>query len=157
LSEPPRLRTVLPEAPAALDRLLARMLARDAMKRPPDGDAVAAELTSIVAHASAWLAQGAPVDERPTPSPPSDAPGGRSLTRDEQRLVTVVLAGDPERGAGTAQGEDVKELAAAIAPYGGRLDVLSEGSLIVTAWGPGSALDRAERAAHCALAIRARF
>lgn len=45
----PRLSSLLPQSPAALDDLLAALLAKDAAERPADGDAVAAALARVLA------------------------------------------------------------------------------------------------------------
>jgi serine/threonine protein kinase len=50
--EAPRLRDRCPEAPPALDALVARMLAKDPDQRPPNGQAVAATLEAIGAVAT---------------------------------------------------------------------------------------------------------
>src|SRR5262249_4208721 len=47
LEEPPRLGELLPEAPSALEDLVARMLAKAPGDRPADGSAVARELAAI--------------------------------------------------------------------------------------------------------------
>jgi tetratricopeptide (TPR) repeat protein len=156
LQDAPRLRAMLPDAPAALDRLIARMLAKNPAKRPPDGAAVAEEIAKIAWEQGSW---GSEIATLPSMAPPPDETTGPSLTTNEQRLATVVLAGDPHgRAARGTLGDDVMaELTLAIAPYGGHLDALAGGSLMVTAWGPGSAVDRAARAAACALALRARL
>jgi tetratricopeptide (TPR) repeat protein len=162
LQDAPRLRALQPDAPADLERLLARMLAKDPQKRPQDGGVVAAELAAIAARSASWgsLTGGAGgVAPRHAPTEASPEPSLSSLTRDEQRLVTLVLAGDPDAATdrsriGVAAAADLRS---AIAAYGGQVDALAGGSLIVTTWGAGSALDRAERAAHCALALKARF
>src|SRR5438309_1303375 len=47
LEEPPSAMELAPEVPAALDRLLARMLAKDPERRPADGFAVVTELSAL--------------------------------------------------------------------------------------------------------------
>ncbi len=78
-----------------------------------------------------------------------------SITRSENRLVTVVFAGDPDAEAAVNRPQATPQLAAALDVYGGQLTELPGRSLIVTQWGAGSAVDRAERAAQCALTLRA--
>jgi tetratricopeptide (TPR) repeat protein len=162
LQEAPRLRAAQPDAPAELDRLLARMLAKNPRARPRDGGEVAAELAAVAQGSAPWLEHAHHTVARaplPAAGAPAVAPSGSSLTRDEQRLVTLVLAGDPHAAGGRSpiRADAAAELRAAIADHGGQVDVLDGAFLIVTTWGAGSALDRAERAAHCALALRARF
>jgi serine/threonine protein kinase len=79
IEEPPRLRAVRPDAPRAVEALVARMLAKDPAGRPADATAVLAELAAL----------GPLEGSDATPEPARDS----SLTRGEQRLLTVVLAG----------------------------------------------------------------
>jgi tetratricopeptide (TPR) repeat protein len=157
LQEAPSVRASVPDVPPPLDRLVSRMLAKAPEHRPANGAAVAAELTKLADHSGAWTV--------PPPSPLASelarlaVAANPAITRDEQRVVTLVLAGDPDAAPDSVRRRDdtATELQAAIAPYGGRVDALGGGSLIVTVWGGDGAADRAERAAHCALSVRARF
>ncbi len=155
LHDPPRLSDLRPGIAPPLDALVTRMLAKDPALRPAGLSDVAAELRALAASASLRPAAyamptitmasvpEAPVSER-----------GPSLTRNELRLVTVVLAGRvPASRADALPGE----LAPVLEPHGGRLTSLADGSLIITVWAPGTAVDRAERAARCALAVQACF
>src|SRR5207248_1641164 len=87
IEEAPRLRALGLDVPAPLDALIATMLAKDPLRRPSGGAAVAAALAALDAeparssHRSGW-------PERP------------SLTRAEQRVVCLVLA----KGRGGAAG-----------------------------------------------------
>ena len=159
--EAPRLRSILPDAPVDLDALLDRALAKAPSDRPADGNALASGLAAIAELSPSWITEEpgtAPISDILPSMTPLDS-GGLSLTRSERRLVTLVVAGDARSPAGARRGRDprAEELGEAIAPFGGRLDALAGGAMIVTVWGAGSAVDRAERAAHCALALRARF
>ena len=157
LQEAPSLHAAVPDAPPPLDRLLGRMLSKMPAERPADGAALAAELAKIVDRSGAWT--------RPPPTMfaatlvPAPRPETPALTRDEQRVVTLVLAGDPHEAGARWHGPDdaAAELQVAIAAYGGRVDALGGGPLIVTVWGGDSAVERAERAAQCALSLQARF
>jgi tetratricopeptide (TPR) repeat protein/predicted Ser/Thr protein kinase len=159
LQEIPRARSLRPSIPEALDDLVARMMARDPELRPRDAAAVAEELAQIdlgVLPGGAAPAvdprRGSMLDTLNAPRTPS------SLTLSEQRLVSVVLAGDPDAAEQKASSRpDLGELRRAVEPHGGHLDALAGGSLLVTTWTPGSAVDRAERAARCALALKQRF
>ncbi|WP_437785761.1 serine/threonine-protein kinase [Sorangium sp. So ce1097] len=197
LREPPRLRDVRADVPAALDELVARMLSRLPADRPRDGAEVAADLDRIAALCGAWTAP----PDAPTlsgsapPGPPAlpDAAGSPArgaacrervaLTLGEQRLVSLIFVGEAERGAAPrsapraaaqAAGEAPREpppsapgsrppassaraaeLRALVELHGGRLSQLAPGAQLVMMAGPGSAVDRAERAAQCALALRA--
>jgi len=180
IEEPPRLRAVRPDAPRSVEALVARMLSKDPAGRPPDATAVLAELAEL----------GPLEGSDATPEPARDS----SLTRGEQRLLTVVLAGRmrPETnptldaGGGAAvhderptelvaprarrDGSDglraslldqtrdddlLVSLRAAAKPFGGRLEMLAEGSVVWTLAGSGVATDQARQAARGALALRA--
>ena len=156
LQEAPSLHASVPDAPPPLDRLLGRMLSKKPEERPANGVVLAAELARIIERSGAWTRPPPPFAPTLVRGPPPTNPG---LTRDEQRLVTLVLAGDPDDAGARRQGCDdtAVELQAAIAPYGGRVDALGGGPLIVTVWGGDSAVERAERAAQCALSLQARF
>ncbi len=157
LQEPPRLRDARPDLPEALDTLIARMLAKERGERLSDARTIIELLERVSVGA-----QGPPVRgidrEAPTLGAPSTARSGApvSLTRSEQRLVTVVLAGDPNAdAAGVDRGGKESPLSAALEPYGGRITELPGHAYLVTQWGAGGAMERAERAAQCALTVQA--
>ncbi len=172
LEDAPRLSSVRDGLPAALDDLLARMLAKDRAARPRDGAAVAAQLDAIGDIANDLRAQARTRDS--------------AVTVGELRLVCVVFAAgavartpigpaterssapfsvdtahtveDALSTARTAQ-SDVQStalpaLSAAVAAHGGQAEVLADGSVVVTVLGQGAATDQAARAARCALAVR---
>ncbi|WP_438001753.1 protein kinase [Sorangium sp. So ce185] len=181
LEDPPRLRDARADVPAPLDELVARMLSRQPGDRPRDGAEVAAEIDRIAAMAGAWIAP----PDAPTlsgsvpPGAPTRAgsargrgPGPReraALTLDEQRVASLVFLGAADHGAvaevdrgalgeagsppaSSSRGAEVRAL---VELHGGRLTQLAPGVDLVVMSGPGSAVDRAERAAQCALALRA--
>ncbi len=167
LEEAPRLHTLVPDVPAALDALVARMLAKEPEGRPRDGRTLAQELAALgeLDH-----------DARPSPSAPPSAITGR-----EQRLLCVILAGAAARGDGLAgSGEDgadtpadldpasmaktmtpeeatgeLDALRVATARFDARVELLLDGSVLATLSSSGVATDQAARAARCALALRA--
>ncbi|APR78317.1 Adenylate cyclase [Minicystis rosea] len=153
LQEVPRLRILRPSIPEPIDDLVARMMARDPAARPSDAAAVLTELDRLE---SLDLVRGLGAPTATVSTPPAALP---SLTLSEQRLVTLVLAGDPSVDDDTARRRrpSLAAIKAAVEPHGGRAMALAGGSLLVTQWGEGSAVDRAERAARCALAIKERF
>jgi tetratricopeptide (TPR) repeat protein len=161
LEEIPLLRKLRPDVPEPLERLVARMLARDPAARPRDAAEVAAEVEQLSTLVDTWSAHASPIEVTPADSLPSQQPTVQdaarlpsSLTMIEQRLVSVVLAGAP----GTEEMSTTQDLVAPeISRCGGQLNVLPDGSMLVTLWGAGSAVDRAVRAAHCALALQERF
>jgi len=157
LQETPRVRQRRPDVPAELDDLVARMMAKDPEERPASAEAVALELAQL--DVGGWAAARrrsmptmavAPTERVVFDRLEDGAPA--SLTMSEQRFVTVVLAGDPDADAGTHL--PLEALRKAIAPLSGQLSLLGGDSLIVTAWGPGSSVDRAHQAAQCALILR---
>jgi eukaryotic-like serine/threonine-protein kinase len=151
VEEVPPLRTRLPGAPAALEHLLARMLAKAPEARPGSGPALAAELRALAVDA----ARGAP----------DDATADATLTRGEQRVLCVVLVESALRTAGPIMDDATlatvevssgawPALAETVIARGGQLRVLGDGAIAVTLAGTGLATDQAARAAGCALAVR---
>ncbi len=142
-TDPPRLRDVRPDAPAAVDDLLARMLARDPRDRPPDGAAVAAALGTFDAVRD--LA-GPPPDAAPVP-----------LAEREQRVVSVVWAGAPEARDGDPLVTTAADWSATSSDaLSARWEVLvSDGSRVAVFAELGTALDQATRAARAALGLAA--
>jgi serine/threonine protein kinase len=153
LADPaPRARELREGVPEPLDDLLARMLAKDPAQRPQDGAAAAEELRALL-----------PVldDAR---SAASKLPPPLSITGREQRLVSVLLAAPPapeptlrdsRSGSEDEPGPTSASLRAIAATFGGKLDRLVSGSILVTLAQGGGAIDQAAAAARCALAMRA--
>jgi hypothetical protein len=134
----PRVSELWPEVPDSLDALVAQMLAQDPGHRPSDGANLAAALAAL----------GPLV--RPT-SPTERAARRGETAGGERRMLAVVMLGPT---AGDEPSEDA--LRRAVAPYGGRLEQLADGSAIV-ALDPDhqAATDQAAQAARCALALGA--
>ncbi|MFO0586480.1 MAG: protein kinase [Polyangiaceae bacterium] len=151
LEEPPPLREVCPGAPSAVEALVARMLAKDPNDRPADAAAVLEELSAL---------GGVTRDLRFSASVPPE-----SLTRREQRLLSVIMITDPtvsEPEVGSAITLTFAEAARAAAPLraaaeacGAQIEVLPGGSIMATITRAGLATDLAARAARCALELRA--
>ena len=172
LQEAPRVRKYRADVPDALDNLVARMMAKDPEGRPASAGEVVEALAQFH-DLTGWTAAprrsvpptGAAATERvlydasaphSTPAPSEEDPAPASLTMSEKRLVSVVLAGDPDADeAAPGPRLPVDDLRKAVASLGGQVNVLAGDSLIVTLWGPGSAVDRADRAAQCAMILRA--
>ena len=128
----------LPDLPEALETLLARMLDRDPMRRPPDGGAVAAELRAV------------PVDDE---APPSRAPSTRpELGTGERRTVIVILVSGGAPALPLP--EPLSVLRAAVEARHGILVALADGALAAVLPGAGLAEDRVAVAAECAVALR---
>ncbi|HEY0477110.1 MAG TPA: protein kinase, partial [Kofleriaceae bacterium] len=136
----PRVSALWPEVPEDLDALVARMLDKEPALRPGDGAQLAAVLVALGprVHSTAVAPRG----RRVQPS---------ALTGSERRLLSVVLLGE----AGGAD-PDQAALRQAIAPYGGRIEQLTNGSMIAVLEAERQvATDQAAQAARCALAMRA--
>lgn len=153
MDDAPRVSSLRPELPAALDDLVARMMARDREVRVPDAAAVLAALDALG---------------------PLDATAGRSgaakpavLTHAERRIVCVIAAAmaEPEqepnlevtvdgRTVVSAASPHTAALAAVAAAHGAQLERLGAVSLVMFA-GEGASPDGAERAARCALELAA--
>jgi serine/threonine protein kinase/tetratricopeptide (TPR) repeat protein len=157
LQDVPRLRRIRSDVPEPLERLIARMMAKDPDNRPLDASEVSAEIDRL----SDELTDTRPIsvnftDTTSTPQSASQPPSRdhTSLTLREQRLVSVVLTGAPS----TEDAQATREIPALpLSHFGGRLNVLADGSMLVTIGGAGSVIDRALHAARCALDLQARF
>ncbi len=158
LEEAPRLRETCLDAPQALDDLVAAMLSKVASERPRDGHAVTAALTAIQAGLGDSLSSTWRDVQR------------QRLGQHEQRVLSLVLVSS---GEGAAPDEDTQPIASdetrrralrvAADRHKGRLQILADGSVLITLQGAGegeglaglsTASDLAARAARCALAIR---
>jgi tetratricopeptide (TPR) repeat protein len=147
-AEPPRLRELRPEAPAALEQLVARMLAKDPAERPRDGAAVAEALRAL--------------DEGARAS--GSVPPKVALTRGERRTLAVVLieadpaariSDDETLGKAEAEAHAAQALRRGAEAFEGRLEYLWDGSVAVSIGGAGLVTDQAAQAARCALWLRA--
>jgi hypothetical protein len=141
LEEAPRASQLAPDVPAALDGIVARLLAKHPSDRPPSAIALSAMLES---------------------GPPSPRPRlTDELGEAEQRLVHVVLVGEAaaprtraESAAATllsAGAGAETELAAIAESHGGRLCALADGSFVAALPGRVAEADGATQAARCAL------
>jgi tetratricopeptide (TPR) repeat protein len=137
--------------PTALEDLVQAMLEKDPAARPADGRAVAVALDAI---RDIGPSRPNAVVNMPTPS----------LTRGEQRLLTVVLsasADDARAVAGTALmqtmehvGGTMNALRGEVARYGGQVERMLDGTVVVTMLPRGTATDQVAQAARCALVMR---
>lgn len=145
--EPLRVREKRPDVPAALDALIARMLAKSPRERPRDGHAVLEALRTIEEASEGALRSSSPLVV--------------ALTEREQRAVAVSLIAAP-RGSLDADPSNVAtlELSDTIAEvaegHGGHTERLLDGSMVVVITSSSLATDLAAQAARCALSLRPR-
>ena len=145
LEDPPRLCELVPGVPAGLDALVSALLAKDQAARPADAATVIEALTAIEAGAEVPIA------------PPRVSRA--AITGIEQRMVCAVLSARADPSARTWSSDADRALARVLEPavsaHGCRLDLLWDGSALITLTGHGAATDQAAQAARCALAVRA--
>jgi len=148
----PRLKSVRANVPDALDRLVARMLAKVPASRPGDARALAAEIEGLARAVSE-------AEQAPELSVRSEAIGEA-----EQRIVSVILTSVIETRMNeaamplTTAEHDVTvsrllKIREAAAPFGAQIELLRNGSLVATLSGKGDAPELVARTARCALAI----
>jgi tRNA A-37 threonylcarbamoyl transferase component Bud32/tetratricopeptide (TPR) repeat protein len=143
----PRVRDRRPELPRALDGLVADLLAKEPVARPPDAAAVARALEAMDETGRCSL--------RPSWAGP-ESPLGRT----ERRLFSIIAVMPQGARAGVKidatllSRKRIGELEAAMRPLEARVDALANGALFVTLIATGSATDLAARAARAALALR---
>jgi tetratricopeptide (TPR) repeat protein len=153
LEDAPRASAVHDGIPPEIDALVASMMAKDPGARPADGAEVVERLGTL-----------RPSRMRLTSDPPGPSPSSRpaSLTGGEQRLLSVLLASDPDAGPAVAlslaptcaDDGSLAEVRAAARHHGARVERLADGSIVVVVTGSGAATDQAASAARCALAVR---
>ena len=167
LEEAPHARQLRPDVPEALDQLIFRMLSKDPAGRPRDAGEVAAELARIAGRmeapgsATILISVGSGPDSASAAPPPSSDRLRSSLTMSEQRLVSMVIAGDfgPDEATLPAASAELPlaEIQSVLDRHEGRLELLAGRALVVTFWVTSNARDHAVRAAACALALGVRF
>ncbi|WP_437481607.1 protein kinase [Sorangium sp. So ce1014] len=142
-------RSVRPEVPERLDEFLRRMLSKERVERPSDGQAAVTALRALEAlpATQSGLAIQAP-----------------SLTGGEQRAVAVILVSSgangemkqSDGGSTLAMAPDDATILRQAELHGGMSERLVDGSVVVLLEGAGMATDLCARAARCALSLRAR-
>ncbi|WP_394850177.1 protein kinase [Pendulispora brunnea] len=167
MDDPPPLRTVCPELPAGLERLIHRLLAKHPAQRPQSAAEVEAELRNL---------EG---ELEPGAVPPRCVEPAAVLAPGEQGIVCIVLAGPPSRkedsASGTLRSEWDRDRRARLrhigAAFRASMEWLPDGTMMaLLRAGPGetertlppghggprtrSAVDQVVLAARCALAMR---
>jgi serine/threonine protein kinase/energy-coupling factor transporter ATP-binding protein EcfA2 len=149
--EVPPLRRLRPELPEVLERLLARMLAKQPEQRLGDGTALLTALGELE------LPEQLGLSNLPPPHPPLAT---------EQQLVSVVMAmpllpvGNPTKTLDLSQGsgQAIKrqaELQQKLQPFGAKVERLPAGTMLVSIVRDGEpATDLSAHAARAALAVR---
>ncbi|HLM73395.1 MAG TPA: serine/threonine-protein kinase, partial [Polyangiaceae bacterium] len=136
--EAPSVASVRADIPPELDAIVARMLKKPREERPRDAGEVAAALAAL-----GELAGGAP----------SGSGSPAALTTAERRLMCALFARLDPSGVGGA-GDRASALSAEARRFGGDMDILDDGAvLVVTFAGGGSATDQAARAARAASSL----
>jgi tetratricopeptide (TPR) repeat protein len=151
-TEPPPLRSLRPELPAALEQLLLRMLVKDPAQRLADASSLLAALEPLRAEVRTAL----------PPAALSDAPLP-SLADAAQQLVSVLLAAprstsSENAGPQSSRGALRDAMRTLLSPHGAQVELLADGSLVLTLLAShGSAADPASLAARCALILQERW
>ncbi|MCY1074603.1 serine/threonine-protein kinase [Archangium lansingense] len=152
-AEPPRLNTLRPGLPPGLQVLVDRMLEKDPRRRLPDAPSLLASLAAL---------ESVPELLSVSPPPPREPLPG--LAGAEQQLVSILLVSlhalvKGEEEADTAHRLALRDaLRTALTPYGGRVELLADGSLAATLVPErGTATDQAALAARCALTFKERW
>jgi hypothetical protein len=137
LCDPPTLRDAWPAAPAALEQLVHRMLARRPADRPTDASRVADELAGAAA----------PDGPRRRRAMPGDAPTTVASPACVASYVIFLQAGDP--GAAATPSAAACSIAAL---FGAHAHALADGTIVVVLYDA-----TADTAAACTLALRDAF
>ena len=177
LREVPRLSSAMEMVPRLVDDLAARLMAPDAGERPRDGHAAAelilsarAELQKNASRAVSWRAPApslTSIEQQPVALLFIDADEGTAASRPAISLAEAMAPTTPILLR--ASGEPVLErdtdvnapppalglVRQAVEPFGARLEVLANGSILAMLSGGTTASDLAVRAARCALAVHA--
>lgn len=154
--EAPDIRTFRPGVPTEVVALLAKLLAKTAAERIPDGMALVDALSRLPAYDEATVVH------RPPAAPPAIRPSG--LRGELQELLSVVVASSPDalRQAGETVQVATREVLAdsqlgllkGLRGLGAHAEFLVDGSLVVVVRRWSSATDQAVLAAQAALLIR---
>ncbi|MEJ7731934.1 MAG: protein kinase [Polyangiaceae bacterium] len=180
--EPPALRDLCPEASHELCQLVVRMLAKEAAQRPADGRAVAEALATLAAPHEPRAPMTAPprslghTEQRvvsvvvaaparaPQPTTPwtafSEEDADTSLPTEllPALSATVRQAGPPTDMTHAADSRvaraSLDELRAVARPWGARVEMLADGTVVAVLPGTREVGAEAVRAARCALALR---
>ncbi|QRO00448.1 protein kinase [Archangium violaceum] len=151
-AEPAPLNTLRADLPPDLQVLVDRMLVKDPRRRLPDVASLLEALTVL---------ESVPELVPPRASKQSRSPG---LGDAEQKLVSVLLVSfEPMRGGESGghltQGFALRDsLRPALAPYGAQVELLADGSLVVSLVPErGTATDQVALAARCALTLKERW
>ena len=161
---PPRVRDVWSTVPDELDELVSRMMAKEPDERPQDGRVLSETLESLVqanlfgqyddSHSNITVDFSPGRVNREVQATRRASRSKSLLTAQEQRIVSVVLAGGS--GAGNDDGGARLSLVrqAALA-FGGDVEPLADGSLLTVISTRGTPPKQAMQAAQCALQIKA--
>ena len=148
--EAPRLSTLAPGVPPALDDLVARMLSKDPAQRPAHGGEVARALGDLLAEIPVESARGSRLQ---VDSSADGAPACFVAIATQRDWLSPAA---PDLFVVFEVSPDLAERVRAVAArHCGRLETLADGSLLVMFTGGASVSELAARGARCALALRA--
>ena len=158
---PPRPRSLRPELPESLDRLVMRMLAKRVGERPASGSELAAELAAL-GDVCARLST-APLRRQVDDQRTIDVSTGAGQTTPTETLVCLItgaLPGDYARPREVGP-DRWRALLAELVPigdrFGARVELLGTGGFLMAISGADPGPVVAGRAARCALAIKERM
>ena len=161
----PRLAELVAGAGAGLDELIGSLLAKDRRGRPRSAREVEQRLRRLRLEPAPATPATAPVEA------PAERPAAGRGPELEHQLVSIVLlapaalvreaaaigesstAVSPSSHHALPNAAKVELLIAKAAPFGGEVQALANGAVVVTIRGAGVATDRATLAARCALAL----
>ncbi|WP_395839740.1 protein kinase [Cystobacter fuscus] len=158
MAEPPRLHSLRPDLPPGLQVLVNCMLDKDPQRRLPDATSLLKSLATLES-VSELLSLPAP----PSESLPVQAAHEQQLVSVEQQLVSILMVSLRTLATGKPEEDEAHRralrdaLRTTLAPYGGRVELLADGSLAATlVLERGTVTDQAALAVRCALSFKER-
>jgi eukaryotic-like serine/threonine-protein kinase len=159
LEEPPRLRELVPAAPAALEALLGVLMAKDPAHRLRDASVLAAELARISSASSPAAASWRPratlteVEQRVLCAIFVRSASLRAAESPDAPTISSNVASQVSVTTGALEPIAGKIIAERVSAHGGRPQRLLDGSMVVTFPGELTPTDQAAEAGRCALSL----
>ena len=147
--EVPRLHTLRPEIPLAVEALVSRMLAKDPRQRPQNATALLGELAAL------GEPGGSGIQDLEAPVRVGSDSAVVALADSEQLLFSVIIA-IPLQTPGSLEQEWARQssLRRTLSELGATSELLADGSLVAFVTETGSATDQVALAGRCALAAQ---